>query len=243
MVEHFKARGYPETHLRRFVASGPPCDSAITQARELGQLVRSVRAATGAANVDLVALSMGALTARLYLLEPDNRVDDFVSIGGANHGSVVASAGVEWQARHGAPAYEGAKQMAPPYACQGQSASAADVQFTLNGCLTPAGRTAPRDETPGGVHYLSIRNSVDEMVSPRESACLNQRRQNDCSDTDVNVEVTVPPGPGPCGPSGCIGHVAMAWDPDVMRMTYEFTACEGDDDCGARGSAAAARAR
>jgi hypothetical protein len=25
----------------------------------------------------------------------------------------------------------------------------------------------------------------------------------------------------------------MVWDPSVIRATYRFMACEGDDDCGA----------
>jgi hypothetical protein len=171
---------------------------------------------------------MGALTVRLYLLEGSGEVDDFVSIGGAHHGSVVAAAAVEWQAKAGAPAYEGAKEMTPPYACQGQaSGGAADVQFSVNGCLTPTGRTVERDETPGAVAYLSIWNSLDEIQIPQEGACLNQRFQNDCSDTNVNVQVAVSPGPGPCGPGGCPGHVVMIWDPGVMQRTYDFVADRG----------------
>jgi pimeloyl-ACP methyl ester carboxylesterase len=234
MVDEFRSHGYPDSRLHVFLATGPSCDSTLTQSAELARLVGRVRASTGAPKVDIVAHSMGALTTRLYLRQSHLHVDDFVSIGGANHGSVVASAGVAWQAQFGAPAYEGAKQMFPPYACRGQtSGGAADVQLQLNGCLTAAGRTLSRDETPGNVDYLSIRNAVDEMVSPRESSCLNQRFQNDCSDTRVNVEVSVPPGPGPCGPTGCPGHVTMVWDPSVIRATYRFMACEGDDDCGA----------
>lgn len=236
MVAYFKGRGYPDTHLNRFVASGPPCDSALTQSEELAALVDKVLAATGAPKVDIVAHSMGSLTTRLYLEQSGDRVDDFVSIGGGNHGSLVAAAGVEWQARFGAPAYEGAKQMSPPYACEGETVQAADIQFELNGCLTANGRTTERDETPGRVSYLSIWNSVDEIVSPRESSCLNQRFRNDCSDTRVNMTVTVPAGPGPCGPDGCPGHVTMVWDPGVLRTTFEFTACDGEDDCRDDGS-------
>ena len=223
MLAYFKARGYPSGLLHRFVASGPACDSTLTQARELSQLVSHVRRVTGAPTVDIVAHSMGALTTRLYLRGHHGEVDDFVSIAGGNHGSVVAAAGVGWQQQFGAPAFEGAKEMAPPYACRDEtSGGAADVQFVVNGCLTPTGRTTRRDETPGQVHYLSIRNSLDEIVSPREASCLNQEAQNDCSDTSVNVEVTVPPGPGPCGPEGCPAHVAMLWDRDVMERAWRF---------------------
>jgi pimeloyl-ACP methyl ester carboxylesterase len=224
MIDHFRDRGgYPEGYLHTFVASGPPCDSTITQAAELAELVREVRTLHGTAKVDIVAHSMGALTTRLYLLDGQESIDDFVAIGGGNHGSTLAALGLQWQAQFGAPAYEGAKQMAPPYACEGEtSGGAADIQLAVNGCLTSAGRSVERDETPGGVHYLSIWNSTDEIVSPPEASCLNQRFQNDCSDTSVNVQVTVPPGPGPCGPEGCPGHVSMLWDPSVLELTYAF---------------------
>jgi hypothetical protein len=55
MVDYFKARGYPDSHLHRFLAAGPPCDSIVTQARELSQLVRDVRSRSGASKVDLAA--------------------------------------------------------------------------------------------------------------------------------------------------------------------------------------------
>jgi hypothetical protein len=67
---------------------------------------------------------------------------------------------------------------------------------------------------------------LDEIIDPVASSCLNQRFENDCSDTSVNLEVTVAAGPGPCGPNGvqdaCPAHVTMMWDPSVMQMTYDF---------------------
>jgi triacylglycerol lipase len=224
LKEYFRSEGYAESDLHTFVASGPACDSVLTQSQELGALVRKVQTSQDVEKVDIVAHSMGALTTRVFLLEGHANVNAFVSIGGGNHGSTVAAAGVEWQNEFGAPAFEGAKQMAPPYACEGQtSGGATDVQLSVNGCLTASGKSVERDETPGDVRYLSIWNSVDEIVSPRQAACLNQRFQNDCSDA-VNVSVTVGAGPGPCGPQDCPGHVTMLWDPKVMLLTRNFVA-------------------
>jgi triacylglycerol lipase len=224
-ISYFQSRGYPADRLFRFVSPDPVCNSSLTQAMQLAAFVQNVRNQTGADKVDIIAHSIGAITSRLYIAAPGSRVDHFVSVGGANHGSGVAAVAVEWQAAFGAPAYEGAKEMFPPYACQGQTVQAADVQFVLNGCLTPTGRTVARDETPGNTKVLSIRNSLDEIVQPHGSECLNQRRQNDCADR-VNVEVTVASALGPCGPGGaqapCPAHVSMMFDPGVMQRMFNF---------------------
>ena len=219
----FRERGYPDHYLYRFVFSGPNCGSTIDHAKQLAELVSEVRLATGAAQVSIVAHSMGALASRLYITDGGHQyVRKLITTAGANHGGEAAAQGIEWQAQFGYPAYEGAKEMYPPYACEGEtSGGAADVQFWLNGCLTATGRTVDVDEMPYGIEYLSIWNTIDEMVVPAEAACLGQRFQNDCS-SPVNIQVTVGPAPGPCGPSGCPGHVAMLWEPVVVQLVYDF---------------------
>jgi pimeloyl-ACP methyl ester carboxylesterase len=219
----FVAAGYAEEDLYTFVYSAEACGSIIDNTIELSDLVDEVLWETGAWEVDLVTHSMGALTARLYMaVGGDWYVGNVVTIGGANHGGQGAAPGEALQDMFGYPAYEGMKEMFPPYACFGESSGgAADVQDYLNGCLTPSGREVSADETPGGwwVDYLSIRNELDEIVVPVESACLNQKSQGDCSDSDVNVAVRVPAGPGPCGPDGCPAHVTMLFDPGVIELT------------------------
>lgn len=224
--QYFLDRGYPSNYLYRFVFSGAQCDSNIAYAQQIANIVSQVRAATGARRVNIVAHSMGALAARLYIAFGGYRyVRDFVSIAGANHGSQTAVQGDAWQDQFGYPAFEGAKEMYPPYACKYETSNgeSADVQYWVNGCLKSWGRTAWVDETPHGdeVDYLSIWNTTDEMVIPQQSACINQWRQNDCG-SSVNHAVTVPPGPGPCGPTGCPGHIAMMWDPGVMQQVFDF---------------------
>jgi triacylglycerol esterase/lipase EstA (alpha/beta hydrolase family) len=223
MKQFFLDNGYETSDLFTFVFSGAQCGSNIDFAEEIAQQVRDIRALTNAARVDVVAHSMGALATRLYLYQGGNAcIRDFAMIGGANHGGQGAADGVYLQSIFGYPAYEGMKEMFPPYACAGQtSGGAADIQALLNGCLTPTGRTVWADETlEGGVHYLSIRNAQDEIVVPVGSACLDQDYQNDCSDTETNTQVSVPPGPGPCGPDGCPAHVTMLWDPGVMTQVF-----------------------
>lgn len=220
----FQSQGYPADRLFRFVFSGAQCSSNFAYAVELASLVSRVRTMTGASKVDIVAHSMGSLAARVYLAFGGFRnVAHFVSIAGGNHGSFRAEAGVPLQDMLGFPAYEGMQEMFPPYACFGQTSGGAfDVQGLLNGCLTPSGRSLFVDETPDSsrVKYLSIHNTFDEEIVPHESGCLNQRFQNDCSDP-LNLEVAVPPGPGPCGPDGCPAHVTILFDPDVTQVVFD----------------------
>ncbi|HTE52392.1 MAG TPA: hypothetical protein VK698_16185 [Kofleriaceae bacterium] len=221
--DFFRARGYPDTHLIRFVFSGATCDSNIAFADQIAGLVAQVRASTGSSKVDIIAHSMGALATRLYIAQGgDHFVDHFVSIAGTNHGALAGVEGIALQLAFGAPAYQGMKELFPIYACAGQTqAGAADVQFTVNGCLTLLGRTVNRDETPGAVKVLSIRNNLDGEVLPIEVSCLNQKRQLDCTDP-VNRVVTVAPAVGNCGGLPlCPGHVTMLSDPGVMQMVFD----------------------
>jgi hypothetical protein len=225
MMDDFAARGVPADSMFALVFSGAPCASIEAHAEELAQLVSEARAITGKQKVDLIGHSMGALISRWYITHGGDRfVRDVVTLGGANHGGGGAAGAIELQEIFGFPAYEGMKQMFPPYACEGETlGGATDIQFELNGCLTPTGRTVNRDETPfehKGLRYLSIRNTIDEIVTPVEAACIDQKRQNDCSNR-ANVAVTVPPGPG-CGEMGCPGHVTMLFDPGVIETVFSF---------------------
>jgi len=215
---------YPANYLVTFINNGPQCQSTHAFAQQLSTLVNQVRAATGEAKVDIVAHSMGALAARLYIAKYGGAayVEDLVTIGGGDHGSVTAVQGVPLQQAFGYPAFEGMQEMYPPYACKGQTSGqpTADVQYDLNGCLTPSGRTVSRDETPGSVSYRAIWNDLDEIAVPAQTGCLNQTRQNDCG-SSVNFRVSVPAGP--CFMGVCPGHLNMLWDDVVMEEVLERT--------------------
>lgn len=232
MKAYFAQRSYPSDRLVSFLNGEEQCTSNARFAAQLAQTVDDVRRTTGSSKVDIVAFSMGALAGRLYLTQGGTSyVQSFVSISGANHGSSndLFDFGVSFQDLFGGyPWFEGMQEMTPAYACQGQTyGGSADVQFALNGCLTATGRTVARDETPGSVRYLSIRNAQDEIVTPVASACLNQRKQNDCGDTAVNKLVSVPPGIGPrdCA-SGCPAHLTVLFNTGVMEQTYNFLVAE-----------------
>ena len=221
LVDHLVANGYRANRVFQWASAGALCGSTIAQAGELALFARDVRVATGSRQVDIVAHSMGALTARAYAKVAPSRVDKLVTVAGANHGSAIAGAGVELQAIFGAPSYEGMKEMFPPYACQGETVDAADVQFALNGCLTPIGRSTFRDETPGSVEYLSIVNALDEIIQPFDSACLDQRFLGDCTGW-VNEIVAVPAGACWWADEPCPGHGRVLWDPGVMDQVLDF---------------------
>ena len=228
-IDFLRTQGYPESYLNNWVPStgSPVCYSTFTLAAALDPFVDQVLAATGKSKVDIVAASGGALTGRLWLNDASNhdKVQDFVSVNGVNHGSVFTEIGGELQIALGAPNYEQMKELFPPYACEGETffGQSQDLQLAVNGCLTASGRTVARDETPGSANYLAIRNTLDEQVIPGEAACLDQGFQNDCSGS-VNVAVSVPPGTCDFPPMGnvCPAHVRTIFVPETWQLIYDF---------------------
>ncbi|WP_079407077.1 esterase/lipase family protein [Streptomyces sp. 3211] len=89
-AERLRADGRPADHLYRWTY--PTSQSNATTASQLASVVDGVLAATGAAKVDLVTHSMGALPSRHYLknLGGDAKVDAWVSLAGPNHGTDTA---------------------------------------------------------------------------------------------------------------------------------------------------------
>jgi len=230
MKSSFATRGYPSNYLVTFLNQEEQCTSNARMAAQLSTLIDQTLAATGKKQVNIVAHSMGGLFTRYYFAtQGTSKVAALVTLGGAHHGTAPLAIdpleAMQWQdAFGGYPWFEGVQEMYPPYACAGQTwQGSQDVQFAVNGCLTPTGRKVKRDETPGSVRYLSIRNTMDEIVDPVPASCLNQNRQNDCSDSTVNDVVTVPPGPGPsiCA-MGCPAHLTMLFNDGVIQKTYAF---------------------
>jgi hypothetical protein len=222
--DFFLAKGYPASYVNVFVLPGATCHSIVDWGAELGAFVNQVRAATGRYRVDIVAHSMGPMGARWFVQNGGRWVvRNFVQLSGANHGSHIGLQLGMAQDVFGFPSYQAAKEMYPPYACQGESTTA-DVQFNLNGCLTPTGRTVWRDETPyalfsgeqlGFIRYLNIWNPLDEIIQPPTSSCLNQDFVDDCSDP-VNEEWVVEAAPP------IIAHQKILSDVGVQERVYDF---------------------
>lgn len=110
-------------------------------------------------------------------------MDGFVSLAGGNHGATVGGVSEVSENVRSDAEYKGNDELFPLYDCEG-------IQFEVNGCLTPTGRTVDVDETPGDVRYLSLRSAIDQLAIPRESPCLNMSRWNDCSDP-VNESILI----------------------------------------------------
>jgi triacylglycerol lipase len=143
MIDRFEHDGWSDSEL--FSWSYDWHQSNEATARQLAAEVDSVRAATGAAKIDIVAHSMGGLSSRYYLnyLGGTANVDDWVSIGGPNHGTLSA------------------------YACWDRSCLDMRPGSRL---LT---RLNSGDETPGATRYGTVWSSCDEIILPQTSVPLS----------------------------------------------------------------------
>lgn len=91
MVANFKKNGYVDAELFRW--SYDTSQSNTLTAEDVRTRVDSIRSQTGWDKVDVVAHSMGSLSSRYYLknLGGDVKVDDWISLGGPNHGTDTAN--------------------------------------------------------------------------------------------------------------------------------------------------------
>src|SRR3954469_17883953 len=91
MISGFTADGWTTAELNNW--SYNYNQSNATTASQISTKVNQILAATGAAKVDLISHSMGGLSTRYYVknLGGGAKVDDFVSLGGPNHGTDTAN--------------------------------------------------------------------------------------------------------------------------------------------------------
>jgi triacylglycerol lipase len=91
MISRFAADGWTSSQLNNW--SYNTAQSNVTTASQVRSRVDSIIAATGAAKVDIVTHSMGGLSSRYYLknLGGTAKVDEWVSLGGPNHGTDTAN--------------------------------------------------------------------------------------------------------------------------------------------------------
>jgi triacylglycerol lipase len=143
MIGRFQADGWTSAELRAF--SYDTSQSNATTAGVVAAQVDDLRAATGAATVDIVTHSMGGLSSRYYLknLGGTSFVDEWVSLGGPNHGTNTAF--FCWQT-----------------SCEEMQPGSAFLNALNSG-----------DETPGAVNYGTWWSPCDEVINPDESVILN----------------------------------------------------------------------
>jgi triacylglycerol lipase len=140
MIGRFQADGF--TNLNNW--SYNTAQSNKTTASQIATKVSQIRAATGAAKVDIITHSMGGLSSRWYakFLGGTSSVDEWVSLGGPNHGTNTA------------------------FFC-GQTSCA---EMRPNSSFLNALNSG--DETPGAVNYGAWWSPCDEVINPDESVML-----------------------------------------------------------------------
>jgi len=144
MISRFQADGWESNRLFAYTFSSTKSNASIAQ--DVKARVDQILAATGAAKVDIVTHSMGGLSSRYYLknLGGQATVDDWVSLGGPNHGTTWA---------YGCFFFSPCNQMIPGSSFLNQLNSG--------------------DETPGAVNYGTWWSPCDELINPDTSVILS----------------------------------------------------------------------
>ncbi|MGH3371285.1 MAG: esterase/lipase family protein, partial [Nocardioidaceae bacterium] len=142
MTDRFENDGWSAPTLVRWSYNWR--QSNATTAGQLADKVDEILATTGAGRVDIVSHSMGGLSSRYYLknLGGTETVDDWVSIGGPNHGTVAA------------------------FLCWDRSC--VDMRPGSR-FLAQLNRD---DETPGATRYGTVWSWCDEVILPHSSTPL-----------------------------------------------------------------------
>jgi triacylglycerol lipase len=145
MIDRFVAAGHPRNRMLAITYNSNQSNATI--ANQVRDAVNNLRSSTGAARVDIITHSMGGLSSRYYLknLGGTAVVDEWVSLGGPNHGTNTA------------------------YLCYPFSAGCRDM-IPGSGFLDSLNAG---DETPGSVRYGTFWSSCDEVINPDDSVPLS----------------------------------------------------------------------
>src|SRR3954465_3658940 len=143
MVSRFQTDGWTASELNNWSYNWH--QSNATTASQIKPKGEGTLPATGAAKVDIITHSMGGLSSRYFIknLAGDAKVDEWVSLGGPNHGTDTANFCFD----------------------------ASCVEMRQNSTFLKSLNSG--DETPGAVNYGTWWSPCDEIINPDESVILS----------------------------------------------------------------------
>lgn len=144
MVANFEKDGYAKSELVAY-SYNTSNSNKVSAEKEVKVRVENLLKSTGAAKVDIIAHSMGSLNSRWYIkfLGGESKVDDWVSLGGPNHGTDFANF------------------------CFSTACTEMRVGSKFLAELNAG------DETPGAVNYGTWWSPCDEIINPDSSVALS----------------------------------------------------------------------
>lgn len=145
MIGRFEKDGYAKSQLRAYSYNTSQSNKTTAETIVKSE-VEKLKKETGASKVDIVAHSMGSLNSRWYIKfvkEGEANVDDWVSLGGPNHGTDTANF----------------------------CFSTACVEMRIGS--TFLSELNAGDETPGAVNYGTWWSPCDSIINPDSSVSLS----------------------------------------------------------------------
>jgi triacylglycerol lipase len=145
MIGWFEKDGYAKKQLRAYSYNTSQSNKTTAETIVKSE-VEKLKKENGASKVDIVAHSMGSLNSRWYIKfvkEGEANVDDWVSLGGPNHGTTAANI------------------------CFTTSCVEMRPSSTFLSELNAG------DETPGAVNYGTWWSPCDEFINPDSSVPLS----------------------------------------------------------------------
>ncbi|HEX6204764.1 MAG TPA: triacylglycerol lipase [Solirubrobacterales bacterium] len=144
MVANFEKDGYAKSELVAY-SYNTSNSNKVSAEKEVKVRVENLLKSTGAAKVDIIAHSMGSLNSRWYIrfLGGEATVDDWVSLGGPNHGTDFANF------------------------CFSTACTEMRIGSKFLAELNAG------DETPGAVNYGTWWSPCDEIINPDSSVALS----------------------------------------------------------------------
>ncbi|MGN6257229.1 MAG: esterase/lipase family protein [Solirubrobacterales bacterium] len=145
MIKNFEKDGYAKSELMAYSYNTGTSNKVLAETEVKSHVESLLSNNPGATKVDIISHSMGSLNTRWYIKFDggESKVDDWVSLGGPNHGTETANA------------------------CFQTSCVEMRVGSKFLSELNAG------DETPGVVNYGTWWSPCDEIINPDESVILS----------------------------------------------------------------------